>query len=193
VLLGNIQNDQSLNRYAYCNGQPVSNIDPFGLCADNNENNYNNSLQLIENISGDLAGYGFGQAGQIVRNLPPGVLPETVDNNGLIGFLPKTEITSAYQPLQSLGYVGAAITAVSTGFDLYQTWSNPKYSTLQKIEKSSIQLVGTGLSVGAGVFIAGVTTPESGPAGILAGAVATVIVSTGVTEGEQWLENKFGL
>lgn len=31
VLLGSIDNSQSLNRFAYVNGEPVSNIDPFGL------------------------------------------------------------------------------------------------------------------------------------------------------------------
>ncbi|MHB1042917.1 MAG: RHS repeat-associated core domain-containing protein [Eubacteriales bacterium] len=34
VLPGSVGNGQSLNRYAYVNGQPVSYIDPFGLCAE---------------------------------------------------------------------------------------------------------------------------------------------------------------
>ena len=33
VLLGAITNSQSLNRYAYTNGNPINRLDPFGLCA----------------------------------------------------------------------------------------------------------------------------------------------------------------
>ena len=34
ILLGNPASPQSLNRYAYVNGQPVNYIDPFGLCRE---------------------------------------------------------------------------------------------------------------------------------------------------------------
>ena len=35
VVAGSITNSITLNRYAYANGNPVSNVDPFGMSADN--------------------------------------------------------------------------------------------------------------------------------------------------------------
>lgn len=34
ILMGDINNSATLNRYAYANGNPISNIDPFGTVAD---------------------------------------------------------------------------------------------------------------------------------------------------------------
>jgi RHS repeat-associated protein len=49
VKLGDINNDLSLNRYAYVDGQPVSNVDPFGLCSANSSGgSYQQAIQLAD-------------------------------------------------------------------------------------------------------------------------------------------------
>ena len=54
IIAGEISNAITLNRYAYANGNPVSNIDPFGLSAergDNEETEYINKISDELNIS----------------------------------------------------------------------------------------------------------------------------------------------
>jgi RHS repeat-associated protein len=48
VLLGNVSDSQSMNRYAYVNGQPVNYVDPFGLCRDE----ATNPLDTLQDILG---------------------------------------------------------------------------------------------------------------------------------------------
>jgi len=44
IIAGEISNAVTLNRYAYANGNPVSNIDPFGLSAERGRNTTNQKL-----------------------------------------------------------------------------------------------------------------------------------------------------
>ncbi|MDE6627364.1 MAG: hypothetical protein K2K56_13500 [Lachnospiraceae bacterium] len=47
IKVGDIGSSQSLNRYAYCEGNPVSMVDPFGLCGENT----NLWKSLLDNLS----------------------------------------------------------------------------------------------------------------------------------------------
>lgn len=52
VLTGSIDNGQSLNRYAYTNGNPISYIDPFGLSRDGDDFYWLDGLQLVFDLAG---------------------------------------------------------------------------------------------------------------------------------------------
>ncbi|MBI4734138.1 MAG: hypothetical protein HY779_04920 [Rubrobacteridae bacterium] len=64
-MLGDIGSSQSLNRYAYCNGNPVSLIDPFGLCSKEDGYNHDAINTILDAVQYglDLAGLmpGFGE------------------------------------------------------------------------------------------------------------------------------------
>ena len=47
IIAGELSNAITLNRYAYANGNPVSNIDPFGLSAERGTTNYEGYEDLI--------------------------------------------------------------------------------------------------------------------------------------------------
>ena len=47
IVSGEITNSPTLNRYAYANGNPVSNIDPFGLSAERGAVYYKGEMYAI--------------------------------------------------------------------------------------------------------------------------------------------------
>ena len=62
TLLGSITNSQSLNRYAFVNGNPISSIDPFGLCGESSKDFIVGNVASIDDnmnfgIAQGLAGY----------------------------------------------------------------------------------------------------------------------------------------
>ena len=48
ILMGDINNSATLNRYAYANGNPISNIDPFGTVADESRGGANNNYYIYD-------------------------------------------------------------------------------------------------------------------------------------------------
>ena len=50
IIAGEISNAVTLNRYAYANGNPVSNIDPFGLSAERVINHLRPIIQYLHLI-----------------------------------------------------------------------------------------------------------------------------------------------
>ena len=54
ILMGDINNSSTLNRYAYANGNPISNIDPFGLAADEGRGGNSNLWNSLLNFGKDF-------------------------------------------------------------------------------------------------------------------------------------------
>ena len=60
IVPGEISNAITLNRYAYANGNPVSNIDPFGLSAERGEQISEfaiTAVELCENFKDAVEGF----------------------------------------------------------------------------------------------------------------------------------------
>ena len=59
VIIGEISNAITLNRYAYANGNPVSNVDPFGLSAERTEeaDEIQKWIDKLEILLGDTIGF----------------------------------------------------------------------------------------------------------------------------------------
>ncbi|MFT9056674.1 MAG: RHS repeat-associated core domain-containing protein [Ethanoligenens sp.] len=68
VRKGNIQSSESLNRYAYANGNPVNLIDPFGTSS---EPGNNNSSQFVLGLSSALDKDMYFGAAQAITNSNP--------------------------------------------------------------------------------------------------------------------------
>ena len=54
IIAGEISNSATLNRYAYANGNPVSNVDPFGLSAEHGNHSNSKDSEYINEIVNEL-------------------------------------------------------------------------------------------------------------------------------------------
>ena len=65
IIAGEISNAVTLNRYAYANGNPVSNIDPFGLSAERGNNKVFSGLEGLYNLAFGYYSYVFNKSDRV--------------------------------------------------------------------------------------------------------------------------------
>lgn len=60
VVIGSIEESQTINRYSYSNGDPISYNDPFGLARESvSDNGWLINLQSTLDVAGLIPGYGI--------------------------------------------------------------------------------------------------------------------------------------
>lgn len=103
VVAGSITNAITLNRYAYANGNPVSNVDPFGLCSRESDDNWFN--ETVDSFCDQL-----NHTGNSVYNFGSWInqIGQWVDNNKLASKL-KISGNGIYSTADWLNKLGLSI------------------------------------------------------------------------------------
>jgi RHS repeat-associated protein len=123
--LGEIGSPQSLNRYNYCEGDPVNHVDPTGHMPEGPSNTYYR-IDMGELPHPDMHIYHGGGETNVTHG---GGWRRGMHHGQRLVPLPKS-LRQAYRPLikkfvkaaaKRIPFVGLGI----IGYELYQTWRNP--------------------------------------------------------------------
>ena len=202
VIAGEISNAITLNRYAYANGNPVSNIDPFGLSAereDGNEqikdvaisitelwDNFNNAVDGFELIIGDVKFIKNGKyidiQGDKAILLKYGIKQTRINANdiksfeGIAKFVnTSSAVSSALKSKSNWALAGITI-VIEAAYDMSQYDDIGDKLIIGSYDVVS-GVVGAGLSIAGGAWVgAKVGTALSPGWGTLAGFVAGGII-----------------
>ena len=205
IIPGEISNAITLNRYAYANGNPVSNVDPFGLSVERGNpddliseiefwNNFNDAADGFELIIGDVKFVKDGNYINITGDQKLlekyGITKTRIRTNDVRGFkgLAKfanvnTAVSRALKSKSNWAWSGITI-AIEASYDMsqYDEWGDKltilSYDVISGVIGSSLSIAGAA-AVGAKVgtaFSPGLGTLAGVAAGYLIGALYDAFV-----------------
>ena len=174
IVPGEISNAITLNRYAYANGNPVSNIDPFGLSAERGEQisefaitavelceNFKDAVEGFELIIGDVKFVKNGKYINIKGNREilkkygikqTRIRADNVKNFNGIAKLSNasTAVSSALKSKSNWAWAGITI-AIETTYDMsqYDNWGDKLIIGSYDVVSG---VIGTGLSLAGGAW-----------------------------------------
>ena len=171
IIAGEISNAVTLNRYAYANGNPVSNIDPFGLSAERGNTTNNGFRYWFKNKDGSYSLYDNRRHNpnsffheQILAFLFDKWSFDLTNGDLTLGEVNLTGITGGWEfehidlSLLDFGYVKLSGGLKDFGFDLTALASIYSPDIILKFGKVKITLTGEVGSVGGSIIV----DPSSG-------------------------------
>lgn len=193
IIAGEISNAVTLNRYAYANGNPVSNIDPFGLSAERGQrisyfafdwskfDGYYAGSTTAELILDDINRVAIYNT--LINSIKTAVRPNNIGKgtwNKIVAedlrWVEKTfgKSSNLAKALKSVPYITVAL---DTGLGVYENIQNN--SELQQTISDAIVDIGFGLGGIAGSTAAGSAAGSIVPgAGTAVGAVVGFVAGT---------------
>ncbi len=151
IKTGDIGNSQSLNRYAYCEGNPVNMVDPFGLCGENtNDQGQKSKYEKWHNLLGaagifwdgfDLInGALYAAEGDYVNAAISFACGIPAVGNIVAGVAKASKAVKAIKAAEKIasacrtvGKIGNTAAAVKACYDTYQTAQRECDTTIEKI------------------------------------------------------------
>ena len=165
IKVGDIGSSQSLNRYAYCEGNPVSMVDPFGLCGeDANDQGEKSKYEKWHNFLGTagifwdgfdlINGALYAAEGDYVNAAISFACGIPAVGNIVAGVAKTSKVAKAMKTAnkiadmcKSVGKAGNTAAGMKAAYDTYQTAQRECNTTSEKIAYMAGTLI-TGYAAG---------------------------------------------
>ena len=134
------------------------------------------SGELVSNMAATIIGDSASNIASIEKNAKA-----FTNEKGFYQEYPAGSLVT-YEPYKALNNVATAVTVVSTGLDVANTWTADSGNTnMQRLQKTAIQGAGVVVSIKAGMYVGALLAPVTGGASLVVAVGVSVVVGMAIS------------